>query len=103
MRNCDCFFCEAGKPHPASHSEFHRLSDHLLVTESLDPSDRPYSAQCSGVPTACVDANWNAYRAGYQPVRPTVRVTYVRGLYYVTHVYGLCGKRYTFTEALPPS
>jgi len=46
---CDCFWCEAGKEHPASpaHSEFHRVSDRLLVAESLDPADRVRRKACT--------------------------------------------------------
>lgn len=39
---CDCFFCQNGREHPDNefHRAFHRISDHLLVPESLNPQDR---------------------------------------------------------------
>ncbi len=39
---CKCFFCTQGKEHPNKkyHTEYKRMSDVLLVAESLDPKDR---------------------------------------------------------------
>ena len=44
---CDCWFCQEGKEHPASHQESHRLSDRLLVAESTDPRDRVQVSACT--------------------------------------------------------
>jgi hypothetical protein len=39
---CECAFCSSKppRPHPDDrHPRFERISDHLLVAESLDPND----------------------------------------------------------------
>lgn len=38
---CECFFCGQGKEHPDRkyHDVYRRMSDVLLVAESLDPKD----------------------------------------------------------------
>jgi hypothetical protein len=43
---CTCFFCENGRTHPATHVMWYRISDQLLVTESLLDSDRVQLEAC---------------------------------------------------------
>lgn len=44
---CTCFFCERSQPHPDNrHPDFVRISDQLLVAESLDPKDRIAVVAC---------------------------------------------------------
>jgi hypothetical protein len=48
-RGCDCFWCRQRKAHPGNeaHQEFHRISDLLLVAESLRPEDRVQRRACT--------------------------------------------------------
>jgi hypothetical protein len=43
---CDCYFCQNGREHPATHTEFHRIGDRLLVAESLRQEDRVRRMAC---------------------------------------------------------
>jgi hypothetical protein len=43
---CWCFFCVNGKEHPTTHRRWTRVSDRLLVAESLDSNDRVAMKAC---------------------------------------------------------
>lgn len=44
---CRCYFCINGLEHRASHTNYSRISDELLVAESLNPQDSIKMEACT--------------------------------------------------------